>query len=162
MLVAALLPSFQALKLVSGLSYFFHSTTMTPPCLRLWFEKFFPLAQQKHASLVIPKHGPDYRENYEISQQKIKTRIYFTGKPLKSSSEIYKIKNNMSTPVMSELFEKRNLNCNFCSQADFSLHSGNTVTYGLKSMEYFAGSVWNWNILQEMCGALFLLKLEMR
>ena len=68
----------------------------------------------------------------------------------------------MSTPVMSELFEKRNLNCNFCSQADFSLHSGNTVTYGLKSMEYFAGSVWSWNILQEMCGALFLLKLEMR
>ena len=26
--------------------------------------------------------------------------------------EIYKIKNNMSTPILSELFEKRNLNYN--------------------------------------------------
>ena len=26
--------------------------------------------------------------------------------------EIYKVKNNMSTPIMSESFEKRNLNCN--------------------------------------------------
>ena len=40
----------------------------------------------QHAFLVMPKHGPDYREKYEISQQKIKTRIYFTQKPLKSSS----------------------------------------------------------------------------
>ena len=28
--------------------------------------------------------------------------------------EIYKIKNEMSIPIMSELFEKRNLNYNFC------------------------------------------------
>ena len=60
--------------------------------------------------------------------------------------EIYKVKNNVSTPIMSELFEKRNLNSNIRSQADFSLHSVNT----------FAG-----NILQEKCGALLLLKLKM-
>ena len=57
--------------------------------------------------------------------------------------EIYKIKNNMSTPIMSELFEKRNLNYNLRSQTDFSLHSVNTVVYGLKSLKYFAGKVWS-------------------
>ena len=33
--------------------------------------------------------------------------------------EIYKIKNNMSTPIMPDLFEKRNLSYNLCSQTDF-------------------------------------------
>ena len=44
--------------------------------------------------------------------------------------KIYKNKNNMSTPIMSKLFEKRNLNYNLCSQTNFSLHSINTVAYG--------------------------------
>ena len=57
--------------------------------------------------------------------------------------EIYQIKSNMSTPIMSELFEKRNLNYNLCSQTDFSLHSVNTVAYLLKSLKYFAGKVWS-------------------
>ena len=42
---------------------------------------------------------------------------------------------------MSELFEKRNLNYNLCSQTDFLLHSVNTVAYGLKLLKYFAGKV---------------------
>ena len=57
--------------------------------------------------------------------------------------EIYKIKNNMLTPIMSGLFEKRNLNYNLHSQTDFSLHSANAVTYGLKSLKYFAAKVWS-------------------
>ena len=47
----------------------------------------------------------------------------------------------MSTPIMSELFDKRNLNSNLHSQTDFSLHSVTTVAYGLKSLKYFAGKV---------------------
>ena len=57
--------------------------------------------------------------------------------------EIYKIKNNMSTPVMSELLEKRNFSYNLRSQTDFSLHSVDNVAYGLKSLKYFAGKVWS-------------------
>ena len=56
--------------------------------------------------------------------------------------EIYKIKNNMSTPIVSEVFEKRNLNYNPHSQPGFLLHSVNTVGYGLKSLKYFAGKEW--------------------
>ena len=49
----------------------------------------------------------------------------------------------MSTPNMSEIFEKSNLNYNLRSQRDFSLHPVNTVTYGLKSLKYFEGKVWS-------------------
>ena len=55
--------------------------------------------------------------------------------------EIYKIKNNMSIPIMSTLFGKRSLNYNLRSQTNFSLHSVNTVAYELKSLKYFAGKV---------------------
>ena len=48
----------------------------------------------------------------------------------------------MSTPIMSEVFEKRNLNYNPRSETGFLLHSVNTVAYGLKSLEYFAGKEW--------------------
>ena len=57
--------------------------------------------------------------------------------------EIYKVKNNISTPLMSELFEKHHLNYNLHSQTDFSLQSVNTVAHDLKSLKYFAGKVWS-------------------
>ena len=59
------------------------------------------------------------------------------------ATEIYKIKNNMLTSIMSELFEKRNLNYNLHSQTDFLLHSVNTVAYGFKSPKYFTRKVWS-------------------
>ena len=43
---------------------------------------------------------------------------------------------------MSELFEK-NLKYDLCSQTDLSLHCINTIVNVLKSLEYFAGKVWN-------------------
>ena len=59
------------------------------------------------------------------------------------ATEIYKIKNNMSTSIMSELFEKRNLNYTLHSQTDFLLHSVNTVAYGFKSPKYFTRKEWS-------------------
>ena len=55
--------------------------------------------------------------------------------------EIYKVQNNVSTATMSELLEKRNLNCDLLSQTYFSLYSVNTNTYGRTSLKYFAGKV---------------------
>ena len=45
------------------------------------------------------------------------------------ATEMYKIKNNMSTPIMSELFEKRNLNC---PQTIFLLHLVNTFEFQIE------------------------------
>ena len=59
--------------------------------------------------------------------------------------KICKIKNYIYyiAPIMSELFGKRNLDYNLRSQTNFSLHSVNTVAYGLKSLKYFAEKIWN-------------------
>ena len=60
--------------------------------------------------------------------------------------EIYKVKNNKSTPIMSELC--RNLNYNLHLQTDFSLHSVNTVVpfeiKNVKSLEEFSSKIKSW------------------
>ena len=45
----------------------------------------------------------------------------------------------MSTPIMSELFEKHDLNYDLRPKTDFSLHSVNAVA----QLKYFAGKVWS-------------------
>ena len=57
--------------------------------------------------------------------------------------EPYKAKNNLSSKLMLELFQRREVNYNICSQTDFSLRSVNTNSYGLKSLTYLAPKIWN-------------------
>ena len=68
------------------------------------------------AKYYFPRHRPHLQPNNNLL-----TLVE------ESNFEIYKIKNNMSTLVMSELFKKPNLNDNLRSQTDFSLHSVHTV-----------------------------------
>ena len=49
--------------------------------------------------------------------------------------ETYKIKNNVSTPIRSELFEKRNLNYNLRSQTDFSLQIPEPKVWSIVPLE---------------------------
>ena len=48
--------------------------------------------------------------------------------------ELYKVKNSLSTQLMSEIFNLRNKNYNLRSQTDFKQGPVNTVNYGLKSL----------------------------
>ena len=57
--------------------------------------------------------------------------------------KLYKAKNNLSSQQMRELFQRREVNYNICSQTDFSLRSINTSSYGLKSLKYLTPKVWN-------------------
>ena len=59
------------------------------------------------------------------------------------SIELYKVKHNISNQVMSELFNLRNINYDFPSQADFELGLIYTTAYGLLSLKYFAPKIWN-------------------
>ena len=59
------------------------------------------------------------------------------------SIELYKVKYNLSNHVMSELFNLRNINYDFCSQTDFELGLIYTTAYGLRSLKYFAPKIWN-------------------
>ena len=57
--------------------------------------------------------------------------------------ELFKVKNDLSNRVMSELFDLRNIESNLCSQTDFSLGAVYTTNYGLRSLRYFAPKIWN-------------------
>ena len=57
--------------------------------------------------------------------------------------ELYKVKNNLSTHLMSEIFNLRNIDYNLRSQTDFKQGPVNTVNYGLKSLRYLAPKIWN-------------------
>ena len=66
--------------------------------------------------------------------------------------ELYKVKNNLSTHLMSEIFNLRNIDYNLRFQNDFKQDPKNTVNYGLKSLRYLAPKNRN----------QFLLKLKTR
>ena len=57
--------------------------------------------------------------------------------------ELYKVKNNISTHLMSEIFNLRDIYYNLHSQTDFKQGPVNTVNYGLKSLRYVAPKIWN-------------------
>ena len=57
--------------------------------------------------------------------------------------ELYKAKNNLSSQLMLDLFQRREVNYNIRSQTDFSLRSVNTSSYGLRSLRYLAPKIWN-------------------
>ena len=57
--------------------------------------------------------------------------------------ELYKAKNNLSSQLMLELFQRCEVNYNAPSQKDFSLRPTNTSSYGLKSLTYLAPNIWN-------------------
>ena len=58
-------------------------------------------------------------------------------------TEMCKVKNNLSTHLMSETFNLRNIDYNLRSQTDSKQGPVNTVNYGLKSLRYLAAKVWN-------------------
>ena len=51
------------------------------------------------------------------------------------ATELYKAKNNLSSQLMLELFQRREVNYNIRSQTDFTLRSISTSSYGLKSLD---------------------------
>ena len=55
--------------------------------------------------------------------------------------ELYKVKNNLPTHLMSEIFNLRNIDYNPRSQIDFKQGPVNTVNYGLKSLRYLAPKI---------------------
>ena len=57
--------------------------------------------------------------------------------------ELYKTRNNISSHIMNELFEQRNIIYNHRSQTDFTTGPISTVNYGLKSLRYLGPKIWN-------------------
>ena len=55
--------------------------------------------------------------------------------------ELFKVKENFSSTIMSDIFTTRVLNYNLRSQTDFLRNTVNTTKFGLNSLRYFASKV---------------------
>ena len=56
--------------------------------------------------------------------------------------ELYKVKNNLSTHLISEIFNLWNKDYNLRFQTDFKQGPVNTLNCGLKSLRYLAPKIW--------------------
>ena len=56
--------------------------------------------------------------------------------------EIYEALNNLSSPLMLELFKEKNINYNLCKGNALVSNNVNTTTYGLDSVSYLAPKIW--------------------
>ena len=52
-------------------------------------------------------------------------------------------KKNLSTHLISEIFNLKNIDPNLRSQTDFKQDPVNTLNYGLKSLRYLVPKIWN-------------------
>ena len=57
--------------------------------------------------------------------------------------ELYKVYNNLSQTVFSELFTRNDVSYNLRSQSDFIIPRVKTVYKGLDSLRYFGPTIWN-------------------
>ena len=57
--------------------------------------------------------------------------------------ELCKTKNNLSSQLMLELFQRWEVNYNICSRTDFSSRTINTSSFSLKSLGYLTRKIWN-------------------
>ena len=60
--------------------------------------------------------------------------------------ELFKVKENLSSTVMSDIFPTRTLNYNLRSQTDFLRNAANTTKCGLNSLRHFESKVWSMNL----------------
>ena len=57
--------------------------------------------------------------------------------------ELFRVKENLSNTITSDVFPARVLNYNLRSQTDFLRHTFNTTKLGLNSLRHFASKVWS-------------------
>ena len=62
--------------------------------------------------------------------------------------ELCKVKNNLSTHLMSETFNLRNKDYNLRSQTDLKQGPVNTVNYGLNLLRHLAPKIWDIILLE--------------
>ena len=55
--------------------------------------------------------------------------------------EVFKIKNNLSVTIMSDIFQPRAVNCNLRSQNDFTRPNVNSEHFEISSLRYMAAEV---------------------
>ena len=56
--------------------------------------------------------------------------------------ELYKVFSGQSQTIVSDIFERKNINYNLCSQPDFVIPQVKSVYKGSNSLRYFGSIIW--------------------
>ena len=59
------------------------------------------------------------------------------------ATEIFKVKNDLDSEIMKELFNLQNPSYNFCQQTTFKRRKVNTTHYGIQSVMYLRQKIWD-------------------
>ena len=87
-----------------------------------------------------------YKENKSSFKELLKKENSFTVhlRNIQSlSTELFKVKVNLSNTIMGDILQTRARPYNLRSNTDFARISVNTSRFGLNSLRYFASEVWN-------------------
>ena len=87
-----------------------------------------------------------YKENNSSFKELLKKENSFTVhlRNIQSlSTELFKVKMNLSNTIMDDILQTRALPYTLRSNTDFARISVNTSRFGLISLRYFASKVWN-------------------
>ena len=57
--------------------------------------------------------------------------------------ELFKVKNNLSVTIVNDIFQPRIISYNLSSQIDFTRPNVNSEHFGISSLRYMAGKVWD-------------------
>ena len=100
--------------------------------------------QERALRIVYNDNASTFEDLLKKDQCTIKNALSMHYKKIRLLGiELYKVKNNLSTHLMSEIFNLRNIDYNLCSQTDFKQYPVNTVNYVLKSLRYLAPKIWD-------------------
>ena len=76
--------------------------------------------------------------------------------------EIFKVLNNLS-PIMSELFEIKDMKYELRNGGNLQLNLPHTSTYGIESLSYLAANIWTQVSLEiKQCNSLSLFKQKIK
>ena len=114
---------------------------------------YCPLIWMFHGTIVNKKlttctKGPlrivykDYNSSFEDLLKRDKSVTIHHRNIQSLAIELFKVKQNLSNSMLSNIFPTRSISYNLRSQTDFIRSNASTSQYGLNSMRCFASKVW--------------------
>ena len=91
----------------------------------------------------------DYNSSFKCLLEKDNSACVHNRNIHSLAVELFKVKENFSNTIMSDIFPTRVLNYNLRSEADFFRNTVNTTKFGLSLLRYFAPKDWGM-ILKEI------------
>ena len=93
----------------------------------------------ERALLVVKKH---YNSSFEDLLKRAKSVTIHNRNIQSLAIELFKVKRNLSSSILCNIFQTRSISYNLRSQTNFIRSNASTRQYGLNSMRSFVSKMW--------------------